>query len=260
MEQIIERLIEARNASKLSLLDIQQRTKIPLRQLEYLESCQFDKIGPTVYTRGFIRRYAQEVGIDPDTLWEQESRQLAIPPSRASRRKKQPTPSNFAPFIRIGMIIALLAVVGFLIRAAVITYFEPPPPAPPDVPPGQDEPGPGEDPGNVEEPPVEDPEVVVELIQSDDLEAVYLVRNVEYIEVVLEYSGQCWTRIIADDVKILESTFRANDIQEVSDADVFRLRFGAPSFVSVTVNGVEIEVPNLKRAFNFELRLDKPSE
>ena len=256
MDEIIRQLIDAREKANLSLQDIVQRTKIPLRQLEFLESFQYDKIGPAVYVKGFIRRYAQEVGIDPDLLWEQET-QVSVPPRKTRRSRRRPR-FNLAPALRLGAIVTLLIIVGILIRTGLLTYFQPSPPAPPDIPPDLEEPAPVE-PDEDEDPPAE-VEPVLEAIQVTDKEAVYAVNNVEALEIVLEYSGKCWTRITADGEKIREGNFTAEQREELSGAKVYRFRFGAPAYVSVTVNGVKVEVPNQKKAFSLELRLKTDTE
>lgn len=260
MEHIVARLIEARHSAKLSLEDIHQRTKIPLRQLEYLESYQFDKIGPSVYIKGFVRRYAQEVGLDPRTLLEEENSNIPAVSSRAARRTRQPVRINIAPFLKICAVLILLVLVGFLIHSAVLTFFEPSPPAPPDTPP-LDQPDPNQG-GDDQDPPGEEPEpeVVVEQIEADETGEVYLVRNTEELDIVLTYSGNCWTRVTVDGERVLEATFRKGHQEQVNDGEIVLLRFGAPRYVSVSVNGVEVELPDIQRGYNLEFRLEQETE
>jgi cytoskeletal protein RodZ len=254
MEEIIGQLIEARKKAKLSLQDIQQRTKIPLRQLEYLEAFQFEKIGPAVYIKGFVRRYAQEVGLDPSALWETEASNQVVPPPRTTRRRKQPVRFNLAPVFRIGTIIALLVIVGMLIYTALLNYFEPSPSVPPDIPPGDEEPIPDDD---DQEEPVPEPEVEVESIESDASGAVYVVRNVETLEVRVIFNGRCWMRIIADGQRLQEGTFEPGQEEEWTDAQVFELRIGAPRFATVIVNGIEIDLPDTEIPYNLQIRIEE---
>lgn len=255
MEEIISRLVEARHKAKLSLEDITERTKIPLRQLEYLESYQFDKIGPSVYIKGFIRRYAQEVGIDEYSLWQHEdSKVVPVTPSRASRRRQRwPVHFNLAPILRFAVILALLVVAAFFIRTALENFFQSQPPAPPDPPSGHEDPGP-EDEDPLEEPEPE-PQVTIEELKADESEASYVVHNAQSLDVVLTFSGDCWTRFTVDEDRVSSATFRDGHVEELGDATVLRLRFGAPKFVTVTVNGKKLTLPDLQRAFNLEIRL-----
>lgn len=255
MEEIISRLVEARHKAKLTLEDIQQRTKIPLRQLEYLESYQFDKIGPSVYVKGFIRRYAQEVGIVEYSLMHEEGKV----PVTATRIKSRRSPAHFslAPILRVIAILSLLVIAGFFIRTGLKSFLQSQPPAPPDPPLVQD-PGPNDqDPIGEPEP---EPQVTLEELRADASEAVYVVHNAQFLEVVVTFSGDCWTRITADGERISSETFRNGHIEEVRDFTLLRIRFGAPKFATVTANGIEIDTPDVKKAFNLEIRLADQTE
>lgn len=61
-----ERLREARERQKVSLHAIAVKTNISVRFLDAIEKNQFDKLPGGIFTRGFIRSYAAEVGLDPD--------------------------------------------------------------------------------------------------------------------------------------------------------------------------------------------------
>ena len=61
-----ERLREARERQKVSLHAIAEKTNISVRALEAIEKGQFGKLPGGIFTRGFIRSYAAQVGIDPD--------------------------------------------------------------------------------------------------------------------------------------------------------------------------------------------------
>ena len=61
-----ERLREARERQQVSLHAIAAKTNISVRFLEAIEKNQFDKLPGGIFTRGFIRSYASQVGLDPD--------------------------------------------------------------------------------------------------------------------------------------------------------------------------------------------------
>lgn len=61
-----ERLREARERQKVSLHAIAEKTNISVRFLDAIEKNQFDKLPGGIFTRGFIRSYAVQVGLDPD--------------------------------------------------------------------------------------------------------------------------------------------------------------------------------------------------
>jgi cytoskeleton protein RodZ len=61
-----ERLREARERQKVTLHAIAEKTNISVRFLDAIEKNQFDKLPGGIFTRGFIRSYAAQVGLDPD--------------------------------------------------------------------------------------------------------------------------------------------------------------------------------------------------
>jgi len=63
-----EILLEAREKVGLSLEDISGETKIPKRMLEYLETDNFDAFPARVYARGFLKSYAELLGLDVDYI------------------------------------------------------------------------------------------------------------------------------------------------------------------------------------------------
>ena len=63
-----EALRSAREQSGLSLQDVSQRLKMPVRVLQALEAGQWDQSGGAVFVRGQLRSYARLLGVDADAL------------------------------------------------------------------------------------------------------------------------------------------------------------------------------------------------
>ena len=64
-----EFLRRERELRHISLDDVAERTKISRRYLEAIEEERYDHLPGETFVRGFIRSYAQSVGLDPgDTL------------------------------------------------------------------------------------------------------------------------------------------------------------------------------------------------
>src|ERR671918_2252147 len=64
-----EFLRRERELRHVSLDDVAERTKISRRYLEAIEEERYDRLPGEAFVRGFIRSYAQSVGLDPeDTL------------------------------------------------------------------------------------------------------------------------------------------------------------------------------------------------
>jgi cytoskeletal protein RodZ len=112
-----ERLREARERQKVSLHAIAEKTNISVRFLDAIEKNQFDKLPGGIFTRGFIRSYAAQVGLDPDATVAQllsdepTQRDDDIDEAPARTQGDGPTAGTL-----------LLAFVGFLVVALVLVY------------------------------------------------------------------------------------------------------------------------------------------
>ena len=63
-DSIGEQLREARHNKKASLEDAARSTKIKLEILENLEADEFDRLAAPMYTKGFLKLYAEYLGLD----------------------------------------------------------------------------------------------------------------------------------------------------------------------------------------------------
>ncbi|HZN55879.1 MAG TPA: helix-turn-helix transcriptional regulator [Candidatus Polarisedimenticolaceae bacterium] len=70
-----------RELRQISLREIAEATKISLRYLDSLEKDDFKHLPGGVFNKGFVRAYAQFIGVDPETMvtayLEEEQRQQA---------------------------------------------------------------------------------------------------------------------------------------------------------------------------------------
>ena len=66
-----EQLAGARKASGLSLQDVARRTRIPAARLQALEAGMYELLPAPIFSRGFVRAYAAEVGLNPEELVHQ---------------------------------------------------------------------------------------------------------------------------------------------------------------------------------------------
>ncbi|WP_380874941.1 hypothetical protein ACFB49_02310 [Sphingomonas sp. DBB INV C78] len=62
------RLAEARRAQSLELADIAARTRVPLRHLQAIEANDLSALPAAPYSVGFVRAFAQIVGLDASAL------------------------------------------------------------------------------------------------------------------------------------------------------------------------------------------------
>lgn len=70
MESIGKILCRERELRQLSLEELSQTTRIPLRTLQSLEADRYDELPGEVFVRGFIKSYARSLGIDVAPLLE----------------------------------------------------------------------------------------------------------------------------------------------------------------------------------------------
>jgi cytoskeletal protein RodZ len=68
MESIGETLREARRNRRASLEDASRATKIKIEILEQLEADEFDRLAAPTYTKGFLKLYAEYLGLDSQSV------------------------------------------------------------------------------------------------------------------------------------------------------------------------------------------------
>jgi cytoskeletal protein RodZ len=68
MSSFGEELRRERELRRITLREVSEATKITLRYLEALEKNEFDQLPGGVFNRGFVRAYAQFIGVDPEAM------------------------------------------------------------------------------------------------------------------------------------------------------------------------------------------------
>jgi hypothetical protein len=80
-EQIGQKLKSAREGQNLTLTQIWERTKIPMHHLQSMEAGGSDDLPETVYVAGFIKRYADIVGLNGQALSDEYRKEAVTEPS-----------------------------------------------------------------------------------------------------------------------------------------------------------------------------------
>ncbi len=70
MDSIGDTLREARHNKRASLEDASRATKIKMEILEQLEADEFDRMVAPAYTKGFLKLYAEYLGLDSHSVAE----------------------------------------------------------------------------------------------------------------------------------------------------------------------------------------------
>ena len=84
MEEIGQRLRDARIEKGYTLDDLQQITKIQKRYLVAIEEGNFDQLPGNFYVRAFIRQYAETVGVDGNQLLNEYAQTVPDPQTTES--------------------------------------------------------------------------------------------------------------------------------------------------------------------------------
>jgi len=110
--ETISDLKAAREARGFSLNDVFYTTRVSMVNLTALESWDFDRLPPPVYTRNFIRKYAQAIGVDEKPILNRYERHLESikPPSEETEGKKYRLKTGWRYFfLFVSLIIAIVA-------------------------------------------------------------------------------------------------------------------------------------------------------
>lgn len=119
-----EKLKKLRSDRRISLNEVSKQTLIQAKYLEYLEEGQYDKLPADVYVKGFLRNYAEFLGVDENVLtraYEKErgiKRNLEESQATAGSKKNGDPLLNssfiFTPRIIFTSIAAFLFLAGFV--------------------------------------------------------------------------------------------------------------------------------------------------
>lgn len=104
----------SREALGFSLTDVFNATRVSLVNLEALESWDFDRLPPPVYTRNFIRKYAQAIGVDVKPILNRYERHLESLKRPSEEKEIKKTWSKGWRFFLFGT-LAIAIVAGILV-------------------------------------------------------------------------------------------------------------------------------------------------
>ncbi len=277
LDEIGGTLRARRESLGLSLEDIQKETKIRIKYLRALEEGDESSLPVPVYTKGIIRRYCEEVGLDGSDMvrelgvWWQEQETASLT-ERLARTpgSSQVTLRPARPGRRWGVLIAIAVLVLLTGFAAAAYYLIILPQA--ELPPEGEEPPITDDPPNGE-PPTEDPEpeppgdpteppdpvdpsdVLVTRQEGPGAQDVtYVVQRADEIAVILEATARCWIRVWADGEFVVETTLDVGETRGWEAEREMVIRTGNTPGLLLTVNGEDMGVPSDRGPRNLRFR------
>jgi cytoskeletal protein RodZ len=219
-----ERLRAAREEKGISLEEVAAQTRIPIRHLDHIERGDWDALPAITYSVGFVRSYANAVGLDGPALGAELREQLRGTRSvgAVSAAYYEPAdPARVPPLSLaiLAVLIALLIVGGYLLwrRHAV------------------------GDSGDVAAPPVEAPASASNAPPRPTAPASGGTPGTAG-PVVLTAAQEAWLRVYeADGRKLFEGILKAGDHYQVpATASAPELLTGRPNVIRVTVGATVI--------------------
>jgi cytoskeleton protein RodZ len=235
-------LQSARGRRGLSLDELAHRTKISVRVLRAIEGNAFDRVPQGIFTRGYLRAYAQEVGLDPAATVEHYLAQFDTVETAEHSPKHSvadlPAEDSMVPGYtgfdassdsgsEAGKAIAIALVsLGFLTYLSLGTS--------PDPSTGIE--GVDTSPAALAEP--QRPEV---LLASDATQPVATSGDV--LEIELRPTAPCWVEAIVDGNRSVYRLMQAGDRATLTVHESLALRVGNPAAFSFSVNGKRGRLP-----------------
>jgi cytoskeleton protein RodZ len=123
-----EVLKSTRSRQGLEIRTVEERTKIRTKYLRALENEDWDTLPSSAYAKGFLRTYAQLLGLDADALVDEYRRRVEVAhveptyPVREAvlehRRRPGEPPRRPSPALVLGAVIALI--VGLLLVIGLV--------------------------------------------------------------------------------------------------------------------------------------------
>jgi len=223
-------LRKARIARNRSLEDISRSTKISSSVLRSIEEDAFDRLPGGVFTRGYLRAYAGEVGLNPDEIVQRyragfdppapapESNPPKAPVTAALARLSQPDDEAVQSRTRF---MELIVIAGIAIACfAMLRQAAPSRQA--------------DSPSTT----VEAPAIAPQTADAPVATSGHTAPAPSELKVDIHPSGPCWVEVTADGERVVAKLMDAGDRQTVTVRDDLMLRVGDPSAFAFSIDGV----------------------
>jgi cytoskeletal protein RodZ len=228
MAPVGETLRERREALGLALDDVSRQTRIRREYLEALESAQYDRLPADVQVRGFLRAYAQLLGLEPREIvhaYEQERGKPELvsiaPVSTPPRVRSCVLPSvGIVLFATVAMAaFAIWVYYGWLHPATIPPTATPRPPTATPLPPTFTPPA-----------------------APSTSAPTPTPRSYRGLEAVFQLSAPCWVRVVSDGVQVFQGTLPEGSTRTFTATQELQVRFGNAGGVRVILNGQDLGI------------------
>jgi cytoskeleton protein RodZ len=239
-------LRRAREARRLTLEYLARATKIPKNTLIAIETSDVLHLPAAIYTRGFVRAYAQEVGLPPDETAQAYLTRLepfteqhlliddGMLPPLADDRHRDVDPNEDAKHMlatnqvrRFGWLTLAGAAIGLVVYVA--SFGRQPEraamPLPPPTQPSTSDVAPAVD-GSASTGPASNPRA------GDAVLAANAPLTVELIP-----RGECWVAATVDGEQVVSRLLQAGERHTLAINDEAHVRIGDPGALNISING-----------------------
>ena len=251
-------LLDARAARGMTLAEVSAATKIPVSKLQAIERDDIESLPGGIFTRGFVRSYAETVGLDPqDTLAQFETRfpdESSVATLHATiegraneefvRRQRRAKSLVWLALLAVPLVVWLLRVVvpgdsepptpeGAVVAGAEVaagaeselspqaqSSQEPVEAEPPFPPPAEAEPP--------------SPPLVDSALRADPAPAA--TADSGRLTMEISTTADCWVRVSADGEAAVSRLFRAGEREVVVADQAIDLRVGDAAAFGFTIN------------------------
>jgi cytoskeleton protein RodZ len=275
-----ERLAATRRERGVSVREIAKELHLDEPKVRALEENRFEELGAPVFAKGHMRKYAQLVGVPIDDLladYYQLNRSAGAPPVVGPSRKAS-REMPIGPWVAgiIAIVVIASALLWWLNREPAVDAVSVEPetqapvesglqddsiPAPDDGTSADDETVTDESSEDAEiSPAVEEPQVTVIETTAEsepvvqETQASLEVENVpvgDTVELILSFSGDCWTEITDATGRRLFFALGTNGRSvTLNGVEPIGVLLGSSSNVSIQVNGLDYDIPAANRRGN----------
>lgn len=282
MTELGQKLKEAREGKGISLDQLQEMTKIQKRYLVSIEEGNYSVLPGEFYVRGFIKQYAEAVGLDPEEIAQEHFGRMPVTPTQdvplRSQQTRETMSRNASSKIMDHMpkmFIALLVIaVGVGIWLTAQLFSKPSANQAEQVTPNSDAQVQEADDstlGKQQEEPEEEvkteqvqpaPEPVQELkaVQTSGKTTTMELRNNKGFTVEITAKGRCYIDIKNGAGKVFYSgTLNEGEShqQDMSAEEAVRLNIGSSPNADIKINGQAVAYPQEPKEFYHQILLIK---
>jgi cytoskeleton protein RodZ len=232
------RLREAREKRGVSLRQIANSTRISVMSLEALERSDLARLPGGIFTRAFIRAYAEEVGLDPDRMIQDFIAELPPEAATATAHPKmvedggelESERTAVATFMRL--MLVSIPIIGLIIYYG--THRLP-------TLPNSDRGRPGaDDHGTRTAEPVRTSAVApIQHAAPPAIVAPQAMPQAAGLSIEMTPTASCWVSVTADDEPAFSGLMNAGDRRMVTAKQQVLISVGDAGAFSYTVNGVK---------------------